>query len=139
MHLKKAQIAYEFLLIFFVLTALFTVSLLIGNMTKIHLQEELSAMIIDDFGRGFQQEAYTIIQLPDGFTKNITLPSYLNNKPYQFIITNDGTITILTISNDDAIFTYDLPRFQLAQENQYFSPGDYILAKRAGTLILIQR
>ena len=133
---KKAQLAYEFLLLFFFLTVFFTTITIMIAEGRENVQWDKTALQFEDAGLEIQHEFYTVANMPNGFSKNITLPPLINNNPYTINIHADGQYyLVLTGLEGEMIYTYDLPVF-VAREPIQRQPYTNSLSKEDGILYL---
>lgn len=135
MHNKKAQIAYEFLLLFFFLTAFFTMGIILVGAAKERIVDETIALHMDDFGRSLQEDFYTAAQMPEGFTRNITLPISINNLAYTTSITAHGGANYIEIKVQESHMTYRLPTITINEQLRP-PPGINTLVKQGANIIL---
>ena len=135
MRSDKAQMAYEFLLIFFFLTALFTTITLVAAKAKERVDWEQAALRMDDLGLGLQHDFYTAARMPDGFTRNITLPPLINNKKYEATINENNGLFSLSLATEGMSYDYTLPTLQ-RHEQLRPPPATNTLTKKNGVLTL---
>ena len=132
---RKAQLAYEFLLLFFFLTMLFTAGVILAAAASDRVVHETLALHLDDLGRSVQEEFYTVAQMPPGFTRNITLPVTVNNKPYKVIVEAHNNYYYLQLSAEDIALTYTLPSIDI-NNNLLFPPAKNSLVATGGIVEL---
>ena len=106
----KAQTAYEFLFMFFFLTAAFTTWMIFNAQAQERLTEQRELESLEDLGLRLQEEFYTAQQMPDGFSRTITLPATLAQRTYNASIYEEtATNTYLSIDNGQYTVTYTIP------------------------------
>lgn len=135
MRTNKAQIAYEFLLLFFFLTALFTTGVLLVGAAKERIADETILLHVDDFGRGLQEDFYTAVRMPDGFTRNITLPVTLNGYDYETTLREYNGIYSLELRVQETNYTYRLPSLVINDQLRT-PPQQNTIIKQGATLII---
>lgn len=115
----RAQIAYEYLILIFFFTALFTVFLLITAAGQEDLQWEADERSLEDFALGLQDELYLSAMQPEGFTKTITLPGTINAKPYNltFHAPSEGD-HYFTIKMNGHFADKQAPKLQLPENHE---------------------
>lgn len=79
---RAGQTAYEFLFMFFFFTAIFTVWMVFTTQAKDRIVEEQAELSLDDLGMRLQDELYTAVRMPDGFSRTLTLPATIAGQPY---------------------------------------------------------
>jgi hypothetical protein len=110
---KKAQLAYEFILLFFFLTVFFTAFTIIIAEGRERVTYDQTIRHIDDLGLGIQHEFYIVATMPEGFSKEFTLPPHINGQNYNFSFhnTNGQYYLLINVTEAEVFYTYDLPVF----------------------------
>lgn len=128
---KKAQIAYEFIILFFFLSLLFTLFTAIATDIRGNIQEERERLHVEDLAQKIQQDFYTAIQMPQGYERTIRLPASILNKEYNASIVAGPKGHYLYLATTPTIYTTKkLPPLTLEQET-YKLPITYNLTKEA--------
>lgn len=135
MQQRKAQLAYEYLLLVFFLTALFTIGAIITGAVKAHAEEESLALHIEDLGRSIQEDFYTTIEQPQGFTRNLTLPTSISGEPYEAKVRAYQGISYLDIEAQGSTKTFTLPQTTVMGQPSK-PPATNTLTVKDGTIIL---
>ena len=92
---KKGQVAYEFLMMFFFLTLSFTVWIIFSAAAQEDAEQIRRQVHLTDLGLRIQDELYTAIQMQEGFTRTIELPTNIWAKQYNISV-EDVSVTAET-------------------------------------------
>lgn len=103
--MKRAQIAYEFLIILFLLSLAFTSWIMIYNQNQANNQEKILFSQAQELAREIQQITYTTAMLDEDFQRNINIPATISGNEYE-IETDKNT---LTITVKGVTTTYQIP------------------------------
>lgn len=142
--MKKAQVAYEFMMIFFVLAAGFTTWLAFASSIQTDIQKTKNLENMKDYSLSLKHEIYVISQMHDGFTKTIELPPTIEGQQYKITLEHVKDIenihnfsTIYITSEDIGFYThFDINLMNGLTE---LSPGEKItLTKNQSTIDITQ-
>lgn len=128
---RKAQVAYEFIFVFFTLTLGFTVWIMFSSAVQEDFQVEQLTMALDDFGLSIQDDLYTAIQMPEGFSRTFELPVYLLGFDYSMGIYNMEDFSIVEVNVSDQHLTFFAPPL-----NGTLNPGINYLKTIDGTVCI---
>lgn len=81
--MKKAQAAYEFMMIFFMLSMGFTFWIALASSMQADIQSQRNIEIMEDFTLGLKHELFMIVQMHEGFSKTIELPTKIRGNQYE--------------------------------------------------------
>lgn len=130
---RKAQVAYEFLLLFFVLVTGFTLWTILSAQAQDHLEFQRRELLMEDFGLGLQHRLYTAAQMSDGFTQNLTLPTTLDGHSYNVTLDNEtGWLTVRVGSLEGS---YTIPDMSVPHELEK-TPATNTIRKHDGELVV---
>ncbi|MFP4567372.1 MAG: hypothetical protein ACLFN8_00355 [Candidatus Woesearchaeota archaeon] len=113
--MRQAQAAYEFMMIFFILTLGFTFWIAFSTSFQENLQQQQNLDLMEDFAFGLKHELFVVAQMPQGFTQIIELTETISGNKYeiasQSYTSNDYNFSTITINNTDIGFYthFDVP------------------------------
>jgi hypothetical protein len=139
--MKKAQVAYEFMMIFFVLAAGFTTWLAFASSVQDDIYHTKNLEKIKDFSLSLKHEIFVVAQMHDGFSRTINMPKTIDGQNYEIRIEQFEGIdvrdfsTIYISSKDIGFYThFDVP--YMTGEGRIM-PGEKItITKKQGELVL---
>lgn len=136
--MKKAQAAYEFMMIFFMLSMAFTfwIALASSMQESIQLQQNLDVM--EDFSLSLKHDLYTIVQMHEDFSKKIELPDDVRGINYEissksYITQNYNFSTIILNSTQIGFYT----QFNVPLLNDTLKKGETTIINKQNQLELI--
>lgn len=137
--MKKAQVAYEFMMIFFILAAGFTTWLAFASSLQEDLQKTKNLEKIEDFTLSLKHEIYVVAQMHDGFSRTLSIPPTIDGQNYEIELKqNEGNTihnfsTIYINSKDIGFYThFDVP-YMIGVDN--INTGEEItLTKKQGVI-----
>lgn len=137
--MRKAQIAYEFIMIFFVLSIAFITWLAISSSFQAELQKDKNLEDFEDFSLSLKHDIFVVAQMSDGFSKSLNLPMTINGRDYDISVTNftnqllDFSFSTVQINSSDiGYFTH----FNVPLMNQSLIKGDNILIKQEDKILV---
>ena len=113
--MKKAQVAYEFMMIIFILSVGFLTWIALASSIQTTLQETKTIETFQDFSQGLKHELFIIAQMQTGFSRTIELPSTIIGKTYTITMQDGGEIynfsTIYINNSEIGFYThFDVPK-----------------------------
>lgn len=129
----KGQIAYEFLMLFFVLLIAFTLWTTLSSEAKDRLEFQRNEILMQDFGLGLQHQLYTAAQMSDGFSRNLTLPKNLEQEEYNVSLDNETGWLTVQVGGLEA--SYTIPDMSVPHELEK-APARNTIHKEDGRLVI---
>jgi hypothetical protein len=83
---RKGQVTYEFLFLFFILAAAFTVWTAFTADTQARLHDEHRARLLEDLAFQVQDDIYTAVQMQEGFSRTLSYPATIDGRSYVIAI-----------------------------------------------------
>ena len=105
----KAQVAYEFILVFFTLTLGFTVWVMLSSSLQNDFNARRLSSEVNDLGLSLQDTLYTAVQMPDGFSRSFSLPYTVLGYDYSIKIYNMGSFSMFDLSVLDQVSSFQAP------------------------------
>jgi hypothetical protein len=137
--MRKAQVAYEFIMIFFVLSIAFITWLAISSSFQAELQKSKNLEDFEDFALSLKHDIFVVAQMSDGFSKSLNLPLTINGRVYDISVTNftnqplDFSFSTVEINSSEiGYFTH----FNVPLMNQSLVKGDNILIKEGDKILV---
>lgn len=130
---SKAQTAYEFLIIAFILTFSFTMWLTFSAHAQNNLIEQSRYEHITDLGLQIQQDLYETLQMPNGFQRTINIPVTIQNQDYDLLHIKETNQDLITIKTENYQESFTIP-----QTNGTLQKQDNILKINQGILTITQ-
>lgn len=129
----KGQIAYEFLILFFVLLIAFTLWTVLSSEAKDRLEFQRNEILIQDLGLGLQHQLYTAAQMSDGFSRNLTIPKNLEQEEYNVSLDNETGWLTIQLGGLEA--SYTIPDMSVPHELEK-APKTNTINKTGGRLVI---
>ena len=135
--MKRAQIAYEFIMVFLVLGLGFISWIVLASAFQADLQRVKNIEDFTDFTLGLKHDLYVVAQMPDGFSKTLNVPMSINGFDYSISATNISTASfnfsfVQINSTDLGFFTsFDGPYL-----NDTIKKGDNVLIKKGNQILV---
>ena len=104
MRTKKSQSAIEFLLILIFMMVIVSVVMYIIGEYSIDLKRAEEKKVVDDYANSLVNEMYNLQQMENGFSRNITIPSYIMDN-YNVSV-NSSYLIVQDIDVDGGIGKY---------------------------------
>lgn len=132
--MKQAQAAYEFMMIFFMLSIGFTFWIALASSMQEDVQHQRNLDVMEDFSLSLKHELYTIAQMHEGFSKKVNLPSKILGNNYEIAsksYQNPYNFSTITINSTDIGF---YTHFDVPLINDTIKKGDNIITKKQNQL-----
>ena len=137
--MKKAQIAYEFIMVFFILSIAFITWLALSSSLQEELQKNKNLEDFKDFSLSLKHDIFVIAQMNDGFSKALNIPNTINGRNYDILVTNftnqDLGFSFSTVeinSSEIGFFTH----FNVPYMNQTLIKGENFLIKQGDKILV---
>ena len=134
--MDKGQVAYEFMIIFFVLSLGFTIWISFSYSVQDNFQKDKDIRNLDDFSLSIKHDLFVIAQMDVGFSRVLELPPNVMGRDY--VIGNEnrndlGFSTVYINSSDIGFYGYfDVPLLSgtlKKGENELIKEDEYIVIK----------
>lgn len=114
--MKKAQVAYEFMLIFLILSFGFTIWVVYASSLQAEFQKTKNLQDFEDFALSLKHEIYVVAQMPERFSRTIDLPLRINGITYSISVdenTGHNFSTIFINNTNIGYYThFDVPKLE---------------------------
>ena len=135
--MKKAQIAYEFIMVFLVLGIGFISWIVLASAFQADLQKVKNIEDFTDFTLGLKHDLFVVAQMPDGFSKTLNVPMTINSFEYEIRVTNvsapNFNFSFVQINSAELGF---FTSFEGPYMNDTLKKGDNTLIKKGNQILV---
>ena len=131
--MKKAQAAYEFMIIFFMISIGFTFWIAFASSFQENIQVNRNIELMDDFSLSLKHDIFLVAQMHDGFTRQISIPPTIVTNRYEINSQNNPTHNFSTIFINNSEIGY-YTQFDVPLLQGEIKKGDLILTNQGNEI-----
>ena len=133
--MKKAQAAYEFMIIFFMIALGFTFWVAFASSFQENMQVNRNIDLMDDFSLSLKHDIFLVAQMHDGFTRQISIPNTIIANRYEIGNLNNVQYNFSTIFINNSEIGY-YTQFDVPLLEGNIVKGDLILTNQGNKIII---
>jgi hypothetical protein len=133
--MKKAQAAYEFMMIFFMISIGFTFWVAFASSFQENIQVNRNIELMNDFSLSLKHDIYLVAQMHDGFTRQINIPTTILSNRYEIGNQNNNQYNFSTIFVNNTEIGY-YTQFDVPLLDGDIKKGELILEKHGNKIII---